>query len=119
MKPTDEAELTAILARLALSREELRRVLEPPRREAEDPSDPVPRGNGFPRSRTMQMLMSGRGVGIVGTLAAGLFVARPTMVLRLLRMLPMGAVARMLLVRTFAALRARPEQRRRGSPPST
>jgi hypothetical protein len=118
MKPSDDAALTAILARLAASREELRRVLEPPRREAEDPSDPAPRGDEFPRSRTMQMLMTGRGLGIIGTLAAGLFVARPTLVLRLLRMLPAGAAARMLLLRAVAALRAKPAPPR-GSPPST
>jgi hypothetical protein len=119
MKPNDEAALTAILARLAVSREELRRVLEPPRGDAEDPSDPAPPGDGFPRSRTMQMLMTGRGLGIIGTVAAGLFVARPTLVLRLLRMVPAGAAARMLLLRVFTALRAKPERPRRGSPPST
>jgi hypothetical protein len=119
MNANDEAALTAILARLAVSREELRRVLEPPRREGQDPSDPAPRGDGFPRSRTMQMLMTGRGLGIIGTVAAGVFIARPTLVFRLLRMLPAGAAARMLLLRVFAALRAKPEQPRRGSPPST
>jgi hypothetical protein len=118
MNTTDEAQLSAILARLAESREELRRVLEP-RREAEDPSDPAPRDSAFPRSRTMQMLMTGRGLGIIGTVAAGIFVARPTLVLRLLRMLPAGAVARVLLLRVFAALRAKPEPPRRGAPPST
>jgi hypothetical protein len=118
MKTNDEAALSAILARLAVSREELRRVLEPPQREAEDPSDPASGGDGFPRSRTMQMLMTGRGLGIIGTLAAGLFVARPTLVFRLLRMLPAGAAARMLLLRGLTALRAKPAPPR-GSPPST
>jgi len=119
MNTTDEAALAAILARLAESREELRRVLDPPRREAEDPSDPAPRDSAFPRSRTMQMLMTGRGLGIIGTVAAGIFVARPTLVLRLLRMLPAGAAARILLLRVFTALRAKSEPPRRGSPPST
>ena len=119
MNPNEEAALTAILARLAVSREELRRVLEPPRREGQDPSDPTPRGDGFPRSRTMQMLMTGRGLGIIGTVAAGLFVARPTLVLRLLRMVPAGAAARMLLLRVFTALRAKQDRARRDSPPST
>jgi hypothetical protein len=119
MNPNDEAALTAILARLAVSREELRRVLEPPRGDVQDPSDPDPRGSGFPRSRTMQMLMTGRGLGIIGTIAAGVFVARPTLVLRLLRMLPAGAAARILLLRAFTAWRAKPEPPRRGAPPST
>ena len=111
MKTTDEAELTAILARLAVSREELRRVLEPPRREADDPSDPAPRGDEFPRSRTMQMLMSGRGLGIIGTVAAGLFVARPTLVLRLLRMVPASAVGKMLLIKAMEAFKSQRESR--------
>jgi hypothetical protein len=119
MNPNDEAALTAILARLAVSREELRRVLEPPRGDAQDPSDPAPRGSGFPRSRTMKMLMTGRGLGIIGTIAAGVFVARPTLVLRLLRMLPAGAAARILLLRAFTAWRAKQEPPRRGAPPST
>jgi hypothetical protein len=118
MKPTEEAALTAVLARLAESREELRRVLEPPRRAGEDPFDPSPRDDVFPRSRTMQMLMSGRGLGILGAIAASLFVARPALMLRLLRMLPAGAAARILLLRALAALRAKPERPRRGSPPS-
>jgi hypothetical protein len=119
MNPNDEAALTAILARLAVSRDELRRVLEPPRGDGQDPSDPASRGKGFPRSRTMQMLMTGRGLGIIGTIAAGVFVARPTLVLRLLRMLPAGAAARILLLRVFTAWRAKQEAPRRGAPPST
>jgi hypothetical protein len=67
----------------------------------------------------MQMLMTGRGLGIIGTVAAGLFVARPTLVLRLLRMVPAGAAARMLLLRVFTALRAKQDRPRRDSPPST
>jgi hypothetical protein len=57
----------------------------------------------------MQMLMSGRGLGTLGALAAGLLVARPALALRLLRMLPASAVARMLLMKTFTALRAKHE----------
>ena len=40
---------------------------------------------------------------------AGLLVARPTLALRLLRMLPAGAVARTLALRAFTALRAKHE----------
>lgn len=119
MNPTEEAQLAAILARLAESREELRRVLEPQNRETQDAFASSPHHTEFPRSRTMQMLMSGRGLGILGAIAAGLFVARPTLMLKLLRMLPAGATARVLLLRAFAALRAKPERPRRGSPPST
>jgi len=118
MTSNEEAVLNAILARLAESREELRRILDPPRRETEGAFDASSSDFQFPRSRTMRMLMSGRGLGILGTVAAGLFVARPTLMLRLLRMLPAGATARILLLRAFAALRAKPERSRRGSPPS-
>jgi hypothetical protein len=95
-----------ILARLAVSREEVRRVLDPPRREPEQGLPPGDHGaDGFPRSRTMQMLMGGRGLGVLGALAGGLFIARPGLALRLLRMLPTGTVARMLLAKSLGALR--------------
>jgi hypothetical protein len=108
MTDPDEAARLLILARLAQSRAELRRILDPPRNEA---NGSVAGGghDGFPRSRTMQMLLSGRGLGIVGAAAAGLFIARPTLALRLLRMLPAGAAARFLLLRTLAQLRAKPQ----------
>jgi hypothetical protein len=95
-----------ILARLAVSREDIRRLLDPPRRESDAGSPPGDRGaEVFPRSRTMQMLMGGRGLGVLGALAGGLFIARPGLALRLLRMLPTGAVARMLLAKSLGALR--------------
>jgi hypothetical protein len=120
MTDRDEAARAEILARLAASREELRRALDPPRNESDaGGSKHSDHSGGFPRSRTMQMLMTGRGLGILGTIAAGLFVARPTLVLRLLRMLPAGAAARILLLRVFTAWRAKQETPRRGAPPST
>jgi hypothetical protein len=53
------------------------------------------------------MLMSGRGLGTLGALAAGLIVARPALALRVLRLLPASAIGRMLLVRAISALRAK------------
>jgi hypothetical protein len=100
-----EAARAAILARLAQSREELRIVFEPPPHQPDADGDS--RHTGFPRSRTIQMLMSGRGLGTLGALAAGLFAARPALALRLLRMLPATAIGRMLLLRAFTALRAK------------
>ena len=64
---------------------------------------------GFPRSRTMQMLMSGPGLGTLGAAAAGLFIARPGLALRLLRILPVGSVAKALVLRAFAVLRTKQE----------
>jgi hypothetical protein len=57
----------------------------------------------------MQMLMSGRGLGTLGAAAAGLLIARPSLALRLLRLLPVSAVAKTFLLRAFAALRTKQE----------
>jgi hypothetical protein len=107
MTDPDEAARAEILARLAVSRQELRRVLDPPSDAGSAKPGDHPRG--FPRSRTMQMLMSGRGLGTLGAAAVGLLVARPGMALRLLRMLPAGAIAKTLLIRAITALRTRQE----------
>jgi len=110
MTDRDEAARAEILARLAASREELRRALDPPRNESDaGGSKHSDHSGGFPRSRTMQMLMSGRGLGTLGAAAAGLLIARPALALRLLRILPAGAVAKTILLRAFAALRTKQE----------
>src|SRR5271155_594086 len=97
-----------IRAKLAQSRAEVCRLLDPPREQPSAKGAAVaPGGSGFPRSRTMQMLMSGRGLGTLGALAAGLLMARPALALRLLRAVPASAVARMLLVRAVTALRSK------------
>jgi len=105
----DAAARAEILARLAESREELRRRLDPPGNGAEGPQAGAYPG-GFPRSRTMQVLLSSRGLGTVGAVAAGLLIARPALALRLLRMLPVGAVARMLMLKAVTGLRRKQEQ---------
>jgi hypothetical protein len=95
------------LARLAASRAEIRRLLDSPPRVSpgDDPDTPT---GAFPRSRTMKMLLSARGAGTLGALACGVVVARPQLALRLLRMLPAGAIGRMLLVKAISALRSNP-----------
>jgi hypothetical protein len=106
MTDRDNPAEAEILARLAVSRAEIRRLLDPPRRESDESSRAGDtRGDAFPRSRTLQMLMGGRGLGVLGALAGGLFLARPGLALRLLRMLPTGTVARMLLAKSLGALR--------------
>ena len=80
MTDPDEAARLLILARLAESRQELRRVLDPPRQEADGSGSGFSARGGFPRSRTMQMLLSSRGLGAVGALLAGLLIARPALV---------------------------------------
>jgi hypothetical protein len=109
MPDQDAAARAEIRTRLALSRAELRRILDPPRNEPNGDGAPGDYAGGFPRSRTMQLLMSGRGLGTMGAVAAGLLMARPALVLRLLRMLPASALARMILTRAFSALRAKQE----------
>jgi hypothetical protein len=57
----------------------------------------------------MKLLLSGRGVGTVGAVVGGLLIARPAIAFRLLRMLPTGAVARMMLIKAISALRSKRE----------
>jgi hypothetical protein len=98
------------LTRLAASRAEIRRILEPPE-PGEPGSEPGTAGGGrsgtFPRSRTMRLLFSGRGAGTVGAVVGGLLIARPALALRLLRMIPAGTLARMLLVKSITGLRSK------------
>ena len=103
----EEAERDAILARLKQSRADIRRLLEPPP-EGAPAARWAPHGvtGEFPRSRTMQLLMNGRSLGIIGAVVGGLLLARPRVALRLIRFLPIGALARELLPRAMTALRA-------------
>jgi hypothetical protein len=94
------------LAKMAHSRAEIRRLLEPPPQAVGSDQGA---GGVFPRSRTMKLLLSGRGVGTVGAVVGGLLVARPALAIRLLRLIPAGAVARMLLIKGISALRAKRE----------
>jgi hypothetical protein len=107
----DSEARNTLLTRLAQSREELRRVLDPPRAESNGSAKgagPSPGHSDFPRSHTMQMLMSSRGLGTLGALAGGLLIARPALALRLLRMVPASTVAKMLIARAVTALKAKP-----------
>jgi hypothetical protein len=90
----------------------LRAILDPPPRNsaaAEDDSMPGAHlhSGEFPRSRTMQMLLSGRGLGTLGAAAVGLLVARPTLALRLLKLLPASAIGKVILTRAFTAMRSK------------
>lgn len=106
MTPSDDAARTEILARLAASRADLQSIFEPPPREPRGGAGAGAPAGRFPRSRTMRMLLSGRGIGTLTALALGLVVARPALSLRLLRMLPAGAVAKTLLTRAITAMRS-------------
>jgi hypothetical protein len=106
--PGDATQRRAILARLAESRAEIKRLLEP----RSDESEGAANGTGFPRSRTMRALLSGRGLGAVGATAAGLLMARPALAWRLIRMLPTGALLRMGLARVLGGLQGRHSSKR-------
>lgn len=110
MNLRDQAERTAILARLAASRAEIKRLLEP--RQEEEGAARAEDGLGFPRSRTMRALMSGRGLGAVGATAAGLFMARPALAWKLMRMLPAGALLRVAFARFVGGMRERRASKR-------
>jgi hypothetical protein len=105
MNSDEDAQRKAILARLAESRAEIKHLLEP--RADGTGEKGGENGGGFPRSRTMRALMSGRGLGAVGATAAGLIMARPALAWRLIRMLPTGALLRMGLARVLGGLRGR------------
>ena len=107
MADRDAAARELIYKRLAQSREELRMLLEPPR-ESGGGEAGMNGHAGFPRSRTMQMLMSSRGLGALGALAGGLLIARPALALRLLRFVPASAVAKMLMAKAVGALKSKP-----------
>jgi hypothetical protein len=94
----------ALLAKLALSREQVREVLDPPRVETGDDGTRQNVASQFPRSRTMRALLSSRGLGAVGALVGGLLIARPALALRMLRMVPVSTVGRMLIAKGIAAL---------------
>ncbi|HEY2465028.1 MAG TPA: hypothetical protein VGI32_13300 [Steroidobacteraceae bacterium] len=109
MPDRDAAARDLIRNRLAQSREELRVLLDPPAAESGAGAARMNGHSGFPRSRTMQMLMSSRGLGTLGALAGGLLIARPALALRLLRLVPTSAVAKMLMARAMSAFKAKPQ----------
>jgi hypothetical protein len=107
MMDRDATARSQIHAKLVQSREELRRILDPPPGEYGNGGQAPGQAAGFPRSRTMQMLMSGRGLGTLGALAGGLLIARPALALRLLRYVPASSVAKILMTRAIGALKAK------------
>jgi hypothetical protein len=107
----DSSARSEIRAKLAQSREEVRRLLDPPRERRAGNGHANPGPSDFPRSRTMRMLMSRRGLGALGALASGLLIARPALALRLLRLVPLSAITKILIARAVSALRASPDDR--------
>jgi hypothetical protein len=109
MADRDAAARNLVHNRLAQSRAELRMLLDPPPADSDGGGEARVNGHaGFPRSRTMQTLLSSRGLGTLGALAGGLLIARPALALRLLRLVPASAVAKMLMAKAVGALKSKP-----------
>lgn len=109
MTDRDAAARDAVIAKLAVSRAEIKQLLDPPREPGANGEAQHNGYGGFPRSRTMRALMSSRGLGTLGALAGGLLIARPALALRILRMVPASAVAKMLMVKAVSALKSKPQ----------
>jgi anti-sigma factor RsiW len=107
----DAAARALTLAKLAQSRAELRALLDPPRSEPGADTSSGARRSEFPRSRTMQALLSSRGLGAAGALIGGLLIARPALALRVLRMVPASAVGKMLLIKAMEAYKSHRDSR--------
>ena len=107
MADRDASARSLIHTRLAQSREELRAVLDPPRRDDGGGNLPGEERGGFPRSRTRRVLLSSRGLGTMGALAGGLLLARPALALRLLKFVPASAVAKILMAKAVGALKSK------------
>ena len=118
MTESEDAARNVALAKLAQSREELRRLLDRPPKNSDGSQTPDIGPDAFPRSRIMQALMSGRGMGALGAIAGGVLIARPALAMRLLRLVPASAIGRVLMLRAFTALRAKHEQRQSSDPKS-
>jgi hypothetical protein len=103
MTAQDEEKRKLVLARLALSREEYRLILDPPHKHPEA-GETSARITAFPRSRTMRTLLSKSGLGTLGAVLAAILVARPRLALKVWRMLPTRMVRRLLIGRALAAL---------------
>lgn len=104
MTDPEAAARSVILSKLAQSRAELRQALDPVSETGEASADS--RG-AFPRSRTMRALMSSRGLSAIGAIVGGIFIARPAIALRLLRLLPASAISRALIGRLFGSKKPR------------
>ena len=103
MTNQDAEKRSLVRARLALSREEYRAILDPPHDHHEVGETSAGHAS-FPRSRTMRTLLSKRGLGTLGAVAAALLMARPRLALKIWRMLPAKMVRRLLIGRALAML---------------
>jgi hypothetical protein len=83
---------TSAKLKIRESRAELERLL------IDDPDHNQTSGS-FPRSRTLRLLTSNRGIVLLALAAGGLLLMRPTLIKRAIRFVPMGPLAHMLAAR--------------------
>jgi hypothetical protein len=86
------ANSTSAALKIMESRAELQRLLV-------DNADEHAASGIFPRSKTLQLFTSNSGVVLMAIAAGGLILLRPTLIKRALRIVPLGAMVRMLATR--------------------
>jgi hypothetical protein len=77
--------------RLDDSRRELKELFDPEERTTYDPN--------FPRSKVMRTLSGNRGLTLLALGAGGFLLAKPKLLMTVVRMIPVGAIARMAAVK--------------------
>jgi hypothetical protein len=83
------ANLTSAQLKILESRTELERLLIDDQEESRS-------SGSFPRSRTLRLLTSNRGIVLLAVVAGGALLLRPTLLKRAIRYVPMGPLLRML-----------------------
>jgi hypothetical protein len=58
--------------------------------------------NDFPRSKTMKLLTSGSGVAVLAIAASALLIARPSLMKKVARVVPVSALLRSSALRSLA-----------------
>ena len=82
-------------SRLDASRRELLDLFDPP-------VDSQDRGDFKPRSKIMQALTGNGGLALLVAGAGGLLLAKPKLAMHVIRMIPVGAIARMAAAKFMA-----------------
>jgi hypothetical protein len=86
------ANATSAELKISESRAELERLL------IDDP-DHAQSSGVFPRSRTLRLLTSNRGIVLLAIAAGGALLLRPRLIKRVIRFVPMGPLLSMLTTR--------------------
>ena len=96
MSEHPDAAVESATERMARSRAELQRLLEPSH-AADDAHADRGTGSAFPRSAIMRAITQNGGKTGLAMLAVALFAAKPRLAMRLLRYLPVSAITKSLV----------------------